>query len=243
MLGIHTVFGVADGLERLAKPGCQSSLRFSPSNHSPPCEKSRFPGFRDTPQARDGLGAAYIWGVQQLRNKEESKHERASGRIDGRLQLKGYIWAINNSIDTTQWLDNTVEKGAIPGKELNSIIDNFTAESKIHGGKTIRYYTSGFFPGMVFWTYVDRKPDEEFNKVLKEDAEKLEKKVFRLLEEKQKVTAINPALEITGLIIALAFLAGNDAVGMVGDDAAIPVILAMLVARFNEIFGSCDTSA
>ncbi len=189
-------------------------------------------GYADIIYVNDGTAEVY-----------ELKHESAYGRIDGSLQLKGYIWAINNSIDTTQWLDNTVEKGAIPGKELNSIIDNFTAESKIHGGKTIRYYTSGFFPGMVFWTYVDRKPDEEFNKVLKEDAEKLEKKVFRLLEEKQKVTAINPALEITGLIIALAFLAGNDAVGMVGDDAAIPVILAMLVARFNEIFGSCDTSA
>ncbi len=189
-------------------------------------------GYADIIYVNDGTAEVY-----------ELKHESAYGRIDGSLQLKGYIWAINNSIDTTQWLDNTVTKGAIPGKELNSIIDNFTAESKIHGGKTIRYYTSGFFPGMVFWTYVDRKPDEEFNKVLKEDAEKLEKKVFRLLEEKQKVTAINPALEITGLIIALAFLAGNDAVGMVGDDAAIPVILAMLVARFNEIFGSCDTSA
>ena len=101
---------------------------------------------------------------------------------------------------------------------------------------------------MVFWTYVDRDPkNKEFVKVLEKDVEKFEKRVFRLLEkEKQKVTAINPVLEITGLIIALAFLAGDDAVGMVGDDAAIPVIpviLAMLVARFNEIFGSCDTSA
>lgn len=98
---------------------------------------------------------------------------------------------------------------------------------------------------MVFWTYVDRDPeDKEFVKVLEKDAEKLKKKMFKLLEEdKQKVTTISTALEITGLITALAFIVGNDLVGFTLDDVAISVILAMLVAKFDELFGSCDTVA
>ena len=62
-------------------------------------------------------------------------------------------------------------------------------------------------------------------------------------KEKPKVTAISTALEITGLVVALAFVVGNDLFAFPFDNVAIPVILGMLVAKFDELFGSCDTVA
>jgi hypothetical protein len=41
----------------------------------------------------------------------------------------------------------------------------------------------------------------------------------------------------------LAFVVGNDLFAFPFDNVAIPVILGMLVAKFDELFGSCDTVA
>lgn len=105
---------------------------------------------------------------------------------------------------------------------------------------------------MVFWTYVEKGREKpEFATILAEDAKKVKDKMEEIAKkqkekeekEKPKVTAISTALEITGLVFALAFVVGNDLFAFPFDNAAIPVILGMLVAKFDELFGSCDTVA
>ena len=197
-------------------------------------------GFADIIYVEKGVAKVY-----------ELKHESGRGRVKGSLQLNGYIWAINKNIKEPYWKENEVTKHAETGSGLDDVINNFKPTSGIHGGKTIIYYTDPLFPGMIFWTYTDNRIDEEFVKVLEEDAKKVRDKLAKIEKkrreeeekEKPKVTAISTALEITGLVIALAFVVGNDLFAFPFDNVAIPVILGMLVAKFDELFGSCDTVA
>lgn len=97
---------------------------------------------------------------------------------------------------------------------------------------------------MVFWTYADRDPeDTEFVKVLKEDAEELKKKMNKLLEKEGEKGTIRTVAELVVLVFAAAIVLGDDAAGMVFDNAALIGICALIVAKWKELFGSCDTSA
>ena len=197
-------------------------------------------GFADIIYVNNGVAEVY-----------ELKHESRRSRVKGSLQLNGYIWAINKNIKEPYWKENEVTKHAETGSGLDDVINNFKATSGIHGGKTIIYYTDPLFPGMVFWSYTDDRKKEKFLKAREKDAKKvkdkfeeIEKKLKEQEEkEKPKVTAISTALEITGLVVALAFVVGNDLFAFPFDNVAIPVILGMLVAKFDELFGSCDTVA
>lgn len=204
-------------------------------------------------KTRSGHGFADIIYVNKgVAEVYELKHESSRSRVKGSLQLNGYIWAINKNINEPYWKENGVTARAETGSGLNSVIDGYEVPSNKHEGATIRYYTNALFPGMVFWTYVEKGREKpEFATILAEDAKKVKDKMEEIAKkqkekeekEKPKVTAISTALEITGLVFALAFVVGNDLFAFPFDNAAIPVILGMLVAKFDELFGSCDTVA
>jgi len=151
----------------------------------------------------------------------ELKHDTAFGRTRGQVQLGAYINAINNN--------KTIYDGekAVEGYSLNSMF-NCSLPSLKYPKKMINYHTDPSYPGMIFWSYDDRKKQpQEALVALPKDA----------LEWAKNAGLVVGAVGLTAFGLALF---ADDATGFGVLDNGFAVALITKAAQiFTQVFGSC----
>ena len=167
----------------------------------------------------------------------ELKHESSGGRIDGSMQLQGYIWAIEHHIDSSYWQ----AKGFVnvtAGDDLSPLINGTTLNSLKYPDKKIFYYTNPSYPGMIFWTYNNKG---EKDTVMEADYNKLKEKMRRALEKHNKKAKGNAVGNLIGYSALLGLIALDDLIGIYGDDVAVAALLLGISTNYETIFGTCDS--
>ncbi|WP_349948722.1 hypothetical protein ABFV83_09995 [Lacrimispora sp. BS-2] len=98
----------------------------------------------------------------------ELKHDTAYSKARGQVQLNAYVKAIRENETDKRYKGRT----AIPGDSLNAIF-NCDIPSQRYPNKVIHYHTDAEYPGMIFWSYENRKkqPQEEMVAVPKDALE------------------------------------------------------------------------
>ena len=139
------------------------------------------------------------------------------------MQLNAYVDAITRNQTDKRYKGRT----AIPGESINAIF-NCDIPSQRYPNKVIHYHTDADNPGMIFWSYENRKkqPREEMAAVPKDALE----------------WAKNAGLVVVGVgaVIAGGVLIADDFTGVGGIDDGVAVALFAKAAQiFTQVFGSC----
>ena len=120
-----------------------------------------------TPTGKGRVDYLYYNPIGQI-EVYELKRDTAYSKARGQVQLNVYLYAINDNKTDERYAGRT----AINGKSLNAIF-NCDVPSLRYPDKVIRYHTEKNYPGMIFWSYENRKkqPQEEVVAVPKDALE------------------------------------------------------------------------